>query len=49
MLPKLEIDSRNGPNVTVAVRLAVTSLLGLYAVSISLAAVAAPKTLSNVH
>jgi len=46
VLPNLE--SRNGPSVTVAVRLAVTSLIWLYAVSISLVAVAAPKMLSKV-
>ena len=49
MLPKLEIENRNEPSVTVAVRLAVLSLIWLYAFSISLASVAAPKLLSKVH
>ena len=49
VLPKLENESRNGPSVTVAVRLAVTSLIWLCAVSISVAAAAAPKILLKVH
>jgi hypothetical protein len=48
LLPKLATGNRSVPNATFAVRLAVTSLMGIYALFVSLTAVAAPRMLSQV-